>query len=43
MDISFNVEDYRLNIRSAVIIIHNNKILLHRDIRKKQYRIFRNK
>ena len=39
MDISFNVEDYRLNIRSAVIIIHNNKILLHRDIRKKQYNL----
>lgn len=39
MDLSFDIEDYKLNIRSAVIIIHNNKILLHRDIRKNQHNI----
>ena len=33
MDISINFQDdYRLNIRAAAIIIHNNKILMHHDI-----------
>lgn len=29
MDLTLDVEDYRLNIRSAGIIIHNNKVLTH--------------
>ena len=31
MDITIDVEDYKLNIRAAGIIIHNNKILAHRN------------
>lgn len=29
MDLSINIEDYKLNIRVAAIIIHNNKLLVH--------------
>lgn len=39
MDISINVEDYKLNVRAAVIIIHKNKILLHKDIRTDMYNL----
>ena len=39
MDISIKVEDYNLNIRSAVIIIHENKILLHKDTRTDMYNL----
>lgn len=32
MDISINLQDnYRLNVRAAAIITHNNKVLLHKD------------
>lgn len=31
MDLSIKLEDYKLNIRAAGIIIHNNKILLHKN------------
>ncbi len=31
MDLSLDVADYKLNIRSACIINHNNKILFHKD------------
>ena len=34
MDLSLDIEEYRLNIRTAGAIIHNNKILVHRDINK---------
>lgn len=37
MDITIDIEDYRLNIRAAGIIIHNNKVLVHRDINKSHY------
>ena len=37
MDLTLNVEDYKLNIRSAGIIIHNNKVLVHRNLNKKHY------
>lgn len=37
MDITLDVEDYKLNIRSAAIIIHNNKILLHRNKNSNHY------
>lgn len=33
MDISINLQDdYRLNVRAAAVIMHNNKILLHKDL-----------
>ena len=32
MDITLNVEDYLLNVRASGIIIHDNKILLHKNI-----------
>ena len=34
MDLSLDIEEYRLNIRTAGAIIHNNKILVHRNINK---------
>ena len=37
MDISINVEDYKLNVRAAAIIIHNNKILVHKNIHEDYY------
>lgn len=38
MDISINLQDeYRLNVRAAAVIIHNNKILLHKDLKGNYY------
>lgn len=37
MDLSIDIEEYKLNIRAAVIITHKNKILLHRDLRTDYY------
>lgn len=37
MDISIDVENYKLNVRTAVIIIHNNKILVHRNVNSDHY------
>ena len=37
MDLTFNVEDYKLNVRAAGIIIHNDKILLHRNFNSNHY------
>ena len=37
MDISINVEDYKLNVRAAAIIIHNNKLLVHKNIHEDYY------
>lgn len=37
MDININVGDYKLNVRTAGIIIHNNKLLTHRDINCNYY------
>lgn len=37
MDLSIDIEDYKLNIRAAAIIIHENKILLHKDLRTDYY------
>lgn len=31
MDINIKVDDYRLNIRSSAMIVHNNKVLMHKD------------
>ena len=37
MDITIDVENYKLNVRAAVIIIHNNKILAHRNMKSNHY------
>jgi 8-oxo-dGTP pyrophosphatase MutT (NUDIX family) len=37
MDLTLDVEDYKLNVRSGGVIIHNNKILTHRNINKDHY------
>ena len=37
MDITLDVENYKLNIRAAGFIIHNNKVLLHRNINSDHY------
>lgn len=34
MDLSLDVEDYKLNIRAAGMFVHNNKVLVHKDNRK---------
>lgn len=37
MDITLDVEDYKLNIRAAGVIIHNGKILAHKNINSDHY------
>ena len=37
MDITIDVEDYKLNVRAAGVIIHNNKVLAHRNINSDHY------
>ena len=37
MDLTINVENYKLNIRAAGIIEHNGKILVHKEISKDHY------
>ena len=37
MDITINVEDYKLNVRAAGMIIHNNKVLTHRNVNEDHY------
>ncbi|MCR5147233.1 MAG: NUDIX domain-containing protein [Clostridia bacterium] len=37
MDLTINVEDYKLNIRAAGIIIHNGKFLAHRNVNSDHY------
>ena len=37
MDITIDVEDYKLNVRTAGIIIHNNKLLVHKNINEEHY------
>lgn len=37
MDITIDVEDYKLNVRAAGIMIHNGKILAHKDINSDHY------
>ena len=39
MDITIDVEDYKLNVRAGVVIIHDNKILLHRNLNSDHYAI----
>lgn len=37
MDITLDIEKYRLNIRAGGIIIHNHKLLVHKDKRENYY------
>lgn len=37
MDLTIDVEDYKLNIRATCIIRHNNKVLFHRNIKSDHY------
>lgn len=37
MDITIDVQDYKLNVRAAGIMIHNGKILVHKNINSNHY------
>ena len=37
MDLTIDVENYKLNIRSAGVIIHNNKVLVHKNLNSNHY------
>ena len=37
MDITIDVENYKLNIRVGGILVHKNKILTHKNINKEHY------
>lgn len=37
MDLCLDLNEYILNIRSAVMIIHNNKLLVHRNLNKNHF------
>lgn len=37
MDLTLDIEDYKLNIRAGGIVIHNNKLLTHKDINADHY------
>ena len=37
MDITIDVDDYKLNVRAAGVMIHNSKILVHRNVNSDHY------
>ena len=37
MDITIDVEDYKLNVRACEVMIHNGKILVHKNIKSNHY------
>lgn len=37
MDLTLDVEEYKLNIRAACLIKHNNKILFHKNTKSSHY------
>ena len=37
MDLTIDVDDYKLNVRAAGVMIHNGKILTHRNINSDHY------
>ena len=37
MDITIDVGDYKLNVRAAGVIIHNNKLLVHKNVNSDHY------
>ena len=41
MDITIDVEDYKLNVRAAGVIIHNNKVLVNKNVNSDHYALVR--
>lgn len=37
MDLTIDIDDYRLNVRAAGIIEHNGKVLFHKNVNKDHY------
>ena len=37
MDITIDAGDYKLNVRAAGVIIHNNKVLVHKNVNLDRY------
>lgn len=37
MDLTLNINNYILNVRACALIIHNNKLLVHKNINKNHY------
>ena len=37
MDLTLDVEEFKLNVRAAAVIIHNNKVLVHRNVNHDHY------
>lgn len=37
MDITFKAENHTLNVRAAALIIHNNKVLLHKNVNEEYF------
>lgn len=37
MDITIDVDDYKLNVRAAGVMIHNGKILVHKNANSDHY------
>lgn len=37
MDLTLDVEEYKLNVRAAGVIIHNNKVLVHKSKKTNHY------
>lgn len=37
MDITIDVDDYKLNVRAAGVMIHNDKILVHKNVNSDHY------
>lgn len=37
MDITIDVDNYKLNVRAAGVMIHNDKILVHRNVNSDHY------
>ena len=37
MDITIDVGDYKLDVRAAGVIIHNNKVLVHKNVNSDHY------
>ena len=37
MDLTVDIEDFRLNVRAAGLLIHNNKVLVHHNLKHGHY------
>ena len=37
MDLTLDVDEFKLNVRAAAVIIHNNKVLVHRNVNHDHY------